>query len=159
MLEKYICTIPVVGWMCKGWVHMMFVNVANQRWKLQPTGSVHWNTCSLVSTEFALDPGVIYIYACTWKVRIRGPPFNLQGGGQGFEDGQDIFFTLLQQIHFFPLLGLVIKLFISFWNGPFFLKAIMLFQQLAATNYLFYDLLALNYLFHKYPSPPPSAGD
>ena len=109
-----------------------------------------------------------YRYDCpgplnfTWPfLPVRGPPFNLHGGVQGFGDGSKFFFfTMIRQVYifFFHLLGHQIICFtFSLIYFNYILKASTIsysFQRLAATNYLFYHLLALNYLFQKYPFPP-----
>ena len=79
---------------------------------------------------------------------VRGPPFDLRGGGRVSGMDQNILFTMIPQIYtFFWLLGHQI-IYFTFTLELFqlYLEGNYLFQQLAATNYLFYQLLALNYL-------------
>ena len=92
----------------------------------------------------------------TFKI-LRGPPFNLQGGGgEGFGDGPKYFFhydpadTYFLQLpcHWIIYFTFTLELFQLYLEGNY------LFQYLAATNYLFYHLLAWNYLFQKSLSPP-----
>ena len=67
---------------------------------------------------------------CGWGP-ARDPPFNLQGGGQGSEDGSKYFFTMIQQIYIlFQLLGhKLFSLLFSLIYFNYILKAIIYFNS------------------------------